>query len=171
MVVVGALALLLAASGAGLALQPVQMFTSRIGIGIEPSQRGEVLRVGGWTILGASGRIPGTLTFMPPDGTGWYHIDNPGGQRLRISGGGAAGQHQYVTISHPGRVTIHGDLVVTGDLVARSTPAAAPAATGGRTPQSTTATLDDVTALRNELNWLTQQVDALRNEVSALRGR
>jgi hypothetical protein len=161
---------LLAASGAVLALQPAQMFTSRIGIGIEPSQRGEVLRVGGWTILGASGRIPGTLTFMPPDGTGWYHIDNPGGQRLRISGGGAAGQHQYVTISHPGRVTIHGDLIVTGDLVARGAPAP-PAATGGRTAQSTSATLDDIGELRKEINWLGQQVEQLQAQVNALRGR
>lgn len=35
-------------------------------------------------VLGRSGTVSGVATFMPPDGTGWYHIDNPGRQRLRI---------------------------------------------------------------------------------------
>ena len=70
-------------------------------------------------VLGRAGTVSGVVTFMPPDGTGWYHIDNPGQQRLRISGGNSPGQYDYLTISHPGRVTIHGDLNVTGNLSAR----------------------------------------------------
>ncbi len=71
-------------------------------------------------VLGRSGAVSGAITFMPPDGTGWYHIDNPGQQRLRISSGGSPGQYEYMTISHPGIVTIRGDLVVTGNLSANA---------------------------------------------------
>jgi len=84
-----------------------------LGIGGSPG-RGEKLRVVGQAIFGASGQTPGMITFMPPDGTGWYHIDNPGGQRLRISGGNFPGQFEYMTVGHPGRVTIRGDLYVSG---------------------------------------------------------
>ena len=70
-------------------------------------------------VLGRSGTVSGVATFMPPDGTGWYHIDNPGLQRLRISGGNSPGQYEYMTISHPGKVTVHGDLDVRGNLSER----------------------------------------------------
>ena len=67
-------------------------------------------------VLGQPGAMPGVLTLKPPDASGWYHLDNPGNQQLRFSGGGAPGQFVYMTISHPGKVTIHGDLEVTGTL-------------------------------------------------------
>ncbi|GEM_PF-5428380 len=56
--------------------------------------------------LGWPGYRAGAVTFYPPDGSGWYHIDNPGGQGLRISGGIAPGVFDYMTIAHPGNVGI-----------------------------------------------------------------
>jgi len=56
--------------------------------------------------LGWPGYRAGSMTFYPPDNTGWYHIDNPGGQGLRISGGGTPGSFNYMTIAHPGNVGI-----------------------------------------------------------------
>ena len=73
-------------------------------------------------VLGQPGVMSGVLTLKPPDASGWYHLDNPGNQQLRFSGGGRPGQFLYMTISHPGRVTIHGDLEVTGVIHAASQP-------------------------------------------------
>jgi len=86
----------------------------KVGIGTEPSNRGEQVRIKGWTIFGEAGSTPGAVTLMPPDGTGFYHIDNPGGQKVRISGGSTPGHFEYMTIGHPGKVIIKGDLQVTG---------------------------------------------------------
>jgi hypothetical protein len=91
-----------------------QIYDVPVGIGMAPSSRGEWLRVRGQAIFGDYGRVSGAITLMPPDGTGFYHIDNPGGQRIRISGGDAPGRFEYMNIAHPGRVTILGDLYVTG---------------------------------------------------------
>ncbi len=91
-------------------------FINMLGIGSPAGQRGEQLRVKGWTILGAAGQRGGALTFMPPDGTGFYSIDNPGNQRLRISGGSVPGQYEYVVIQHPGHIRINGNLQVNGAI-------------------------------------------------------
>jgi hypothetical protein len=86
-----------------------------LGIGGKPNlNTPEKLRIVGRAVFGAYGQIAGEITLLPPDGTGYYHIDNPGGQRLRISGGNFPGQYEYMTVGHPGRVTIRGDLYVTG---------------------------------------------------------
>jgi hypothetical protein len=104
----------LTAFGIGIAAAQSGYFTS-LGIGEKPA-RGEQLRVRGWTVFGVAGRQGGAVTFMPPDGTGWYSIDNPGGQRLRITGGSRPGTYEYVTIRHPGHVTINGNLQVRGAI-------------------------------------------------------
>jgi hypothetical protein len=115
-------------------------------------------------VLGRSGAVSGVATFMPPDGTGWYHIDNPGLQRLRISGGNSPGQYEYMTISHPGKVTIHGDLDVRGTLSAqgRSGGASSSAPIGPLPIQGAKAddaSPQDVKSLQRQIDllWLKMQ--------------
>jgi hypothetical protein len=103
------------AFGVGVSLGESGFFQS-LGVGATPGSRGEQLRVRGWSIFGIAGQQGGAITFMPPDGTGFYSIDNPGGQRLRISGGSRPGGHEYMTISHPGHVRVNGSLQVTGPI-------------------------------------------------------
>src|SRR5262249_22144801 len=122
----------------------------------------------GRLILGQSGSVSGALTLMPPDGTGWYHIDNPGNQMLRISGGGQPGQYLYMTISHPGKITVHGDLEVTGVLLTkrqvRTVPPPAPSVirpvqeSGGK---ADSATPEDVRLLQRKFDELTAKVNEL----------
>ena len=117
-------------------------------------------------VLGRSGSVSGSVTFMPPDGTGWYHIDNPGGQRLRISGGGTPGVYEYMTISHPGVVTIRGDLNVTGNLTAQgrafgmapTTPIAPLPDQGGKADN---ASPEDVQNLQTQIDALWSRMNAL----------
>ncbi len=122
-------------------------------------------QVSGQTILGQAGSTSGALTLMPPDASGWYHIDNPGGQRIRISGGGRPGQYLYMTISHPGKVTIHGDLEVLGDLKARGTQLRQPA------PGSEDSQGKADTASSSGLRFLQGQVDRLTAQVTELNKR
>lgn len=74
----------------------------------------------------------GAVTFFPPDGFAWFHIDNgpAGGRpmgRLRISHGGTPGATEIVNILQNGRVGIgtnaprerldvNGNIAVTGDV-------------------------------------------------------
>jgi hypothetical protein len=95
---------------------------NRVGIGAAPSNRGEQLRVKSHAIFGMYGQQPGILTLMPPDGTGFYHIDNPGGQRIRISHGSVPGQHVLMTIHGSGEVTIHGNINVIGEIQKNGQP-------------------------------------------------
>lgn len=74
------------------------------------------LQVTGRISSGVAGSQVGSLTLYPPDGSGWYHLDNPGGQQLRISGGDKPGVFTYMTISHPGIVAISGDLTVSNNV-------------------------------------------------------
>jgi hypothetical protein len=136
------------------------------------SGQAQVRQVDGQMILGQSGSASGALTLMPPDGTGWYHIDNPGGQQVRISGGTRPGQFLYVTVSHPGRVTVHGDLVVTGALQAKSLVGAPKSPGGGRgkfdaaTPgdvEMLSQKIDDLSARINQLNARINQLERQRN--------
>jgi hypothetical protein len=73
----------------------------------------------------------GAVTFFPPDGFAWFHIDNgPGARpigRLRISHGPNPGDNELVSILQDGRVGIgtanprerlevNGSIAVTGDV-------------------------------------------------------
>ena len=63
------------------------------------------------TIAAGWGTEPGTVTFFPPDGHAWFHIDNgpAGGRptgRLRISTGVNPGDNEIVSILQNGNVGI-----------------------------------------------------------------
>jgi hypothetical protein len=75
-----------------------------VGIGISnPSYKLHVMdRIG----VGIAGSASGAVSLFPPDGSGWYHIDVPGGIGLRFSGGSSPGYYEYLTIAHPGNVGI-----------------------------------------------------------------
>jgi hypothetical protein len=96
-----------------------------------------------------------------------YHIDNPGNQMLRISGGGQPGQYLYMTVSHPGRVTIYGDLEVTGNLVGRGIQTQRPAGNDSQ-GKADNASPDDVHNLQNQVDQLKSQVNGLLVRVNAL---
>lgn len=127
----------------------------------------QVRQVDGQLILGQSGTTSGALTLMPPDGTGWYHVDNPGHQQLRISGGGRPGQFVYMTIGHPGRITVHGDLLVTGALHAKSAVGATVAEGGGR-GKFDAATPGDVEMLQGRIDQLNGRINELMARIHAL---
>jgi hypothetical protein len=81
----------------------------RIGIGhAEPRTPLHVL---GGIATGLDFKSPGSITFYPPDGAAWFHIDNgpadrPTG-RLRISHGGTPGKSELVSILQNGNVGIN----------------------------------------------------------------
>ena len=177
------LAMLCAFIGGGLAVQLLsassavaeRAYFDSLGIGIRPSSRGEAMRVKGWTIFGQAGTQGGQITFMPPDGTGFYSIDNPGGQRLRFSGGARPGQFEYMSISHPGFVKIHGKLQVLGSIVdrygkpfhTRHRLPPIPRTAGGR-GKADGASLSDVQVVRDELNALWRELEQIRERVNLL---
>jgi len=74
------------------------------------------LQVTGRISSGVAGSQSGSLTLYPADGSGWYHLDNPGAQLLRISGGDRPGFFTYMTISHPGLVAISGNFTVSNNV-------------------------------------------------------
>jgi hypothetical protein len=177
------LGMLCAFIGGGVAVQLLsassavaeKAFYDALGVGIPPSSRGEAMRVRGWTIFGQAGVQGGQITFMPPDGTGYYSIDNPGGQRLRFSGGGRPGQFEYMSISHPGVVKIHGKLQVLGPIVDRygkpfqtrhRLPPIPRAAGGGGKADG--ASLGDVQVVRDELNAVWRELEQIRQRVNLL---
>jgi hypothetical protein len=82
----------------------VNLTDSTDSVGIGTSTPWTTLHVRESIGVGIKGSIPGALSLFPPDDEGWYHIQNPGGQRLIISGGESPGDHQYMTIRHPGNV-------------------------------------------------------------------
>ncbi len=144
-------------------------------VGTPVRSRGEVMRVKGWTIFGQAGVEGGKVTFMPPDGTGFYSIDNPGGQRLRFSGGSRPGQFEYMTISHPGIVRINGKLQVMGTIVdkdgkpfqaRRSLPLIPKSARGGG--KADAASLSSLQVLRDELNAVWDELEQIRQRVNLL---
>jgi hypothetical protein len=62
---------------------------------------------------------PGSITFFPPDGFAWFHIDNgPAGGRpigtLRISQGNNPGDHVLMTLDQNGNVNVPGNFSVNG---------------------------------------------------------
>ncbi|BCO08853.1 hypothetical protein GF1_12290 [Desulfolithobacter dissulfuricans] len=147
-------------------------FFDALAVGTPLSGRGEMVRVKGWTVLGQAGVQGGQLTFMPPDGTGFYSIDNPGGHRLRFSGGGRPGQYEYMSISHPGLVRINGTLQVMGAIVdrngqpfqgRRNLPQIPRAARGGGKDDA--AGLSSLQVLRDELNAVWDELEQVRQRV------
>jgi hypothetical protein len=96
--------------------------TGTVGVGTEhPSAP---LHVSGTIATGISGSSPGTITFFPPDGAAWFHIDNNGAVgapigRLRFSYGGKPGEHEAMSLDQHGNLVVDGnvaasDLIVTG---------------------------------------------------------
>ncbi len=167
------IALLLVLGLAKIGFTQTQFFPGRVGIGMEASSRGEQLRVRGWTIFGEAGSVssPGAITFMPPDGTGFYHLDNAGNQRLRISGGSTPGQFEYMTISHPGRVTISGDLYIDGNLSVRGVTIGVtglPPIEEILTPYSTAS---DIEYLNNEIIRLKAKINETIERVNLLSSK
>jgi hypothetical protein len=75
----------------------------------------------------------GAMTFFPPDGFAWFHIDNgpAGGRpigRLRVSHGGNPGDNELMTLDQNGnvgigtsspteRLQVQGNLAVSGDVL------------------------------------------------------
>jgi hypothetical protein len=90
------------------------------------------LHVLGRISTGLDHNSAGAVTFFPPDGFAWFHIDNgpAGGRpigRLRISHGNNPGTNELVSILQNGRVGIgtttprerldvNGNIAVTGDI-------------------------------------------------------
>jgi hypothetical protein len=82
-------------------------------IGIGTSEPRTPLHVLGRISTGADHTSAGAITFFPPDGKAWFHIDNgPAGRptdkpgRLRISAGVNPGDDEFVSILQDGRVGI-----------------------------------------------------------------
>jgi hypothetical protein len=88
-----------------------------VGIGIAtPATQ---LHISGQIATGVNFASAGAITFFPPDGFAWFHIDNgpAGGRpqgRLRISHGGKPGDHEIMSLDQNGNVTIPGDILLTG---------------------------------------------------------
>lgn len=90
------------------------------------------LHVLGRIATGLDFNSAGAVTFFPPDGFAWFHIDNgpAGGRpigRLRISHGNTPGTHELVSVLQNGRVgvgtatprellDVNGNIAVTGDI-------------------------------------------------------
>lgn len=81
-----------------------------VGIGIENPSYAQ-LHVSGQIATGRNTASAGAITFFPPDGAAWFHIDNgpAGGRprgRLRISYGGKPGEHEIMSLDQDGNVGI-----------------------------------------------------------------
>lgn len=104
--------------------------SGRVGIGLtEPRAQLHVLEA---IATGLDFRSGGAITFYPPDGFAWFHIDNgpAGGRRmgrLRISHGNAPGRFEIVSITQQGnvgigtdnpteRLDVNGNVTVSGDV-------------------------------------------------------
>jgi hypothetical protein len=103
--------------------------SGNVGLGVaSPATQ---LHVRGRIATGQNMASAGAITFFPPDGFAWFHIDNgPSSRpigRLRISHGNAPGASELVSILQNGRVGIgtttprerlevNGSVAVTGDV-------------------------------------------------------
>ena len=78
------------------------------GVGIGTTGPQAPLHVVGRIITGSAWNTAGAVTFYPPNGSGWLHIDNPGTPtgRLRFSTGAGPGGTELMTISQNGNVGI-----------------------------------------------------------------
>ena len=103
--------------------------TGNVGLGLGNPRT--PLHVLGRISTGLDFQSAGAVTFFPPDGFAWFHIDNGPAQRqigrLRISHGPNPGDQELISILQNGRVGIgtatprdrlevNGGLVVTGDI-------------------------------------------------------
>ena len=91
--------------------------TGNVGIGLTGPRT--QLHVFGRIATGLDFHSPGSITFYPPDGFAWFHIDNgPAGGRpigtLRFSSGGNPGDAVIMSMDQRGSVNIPGSLWVTG---------------------------------------------------------
>ena len=83
-------------------------------VGVNTTSPRTTLHVVGRISSGLDFNTAGAMTFYPPDGFAWFHIDNgpSGGRpvgRLRISHGNAPGDQEVVSILQNGRVGIGTD--------------------------------------------------------------
>jgi hypothetical protein len=76
----------------------------RVGIGV--ASPGAPLHVQGRVISAAAAGAPGGFSLIPNDPSAWFHIDHPGGNRMRFSHGGEPGGTELMTITGNGRVGI-----------------------------------------------------------------
>ncbi len=83
-------------------------------IGVNTTSPRTTLHVVGRMSTGLDFNSAGAITFYPPDGFAWFHIDNgpAGGRpigRLRISHGGLPGDNEIINVLQNGRVGIGTD--------------------------------------------------------------
>lgn len=86
--------------------------SGNVGIGVHEPRT--MLHAWGRIATGLDHQSAGAVTFFPPQGTGWFHIDNApvpvvdGGAlgRLRISAGVNPGDAEFVSVTADGRVGI-----------------------------------------------------------------
>jgi hypothetical protein len=104
--------------------------TGNVGLGLVAPRT--PLHVLGRIATGLDFNSAGAVTFFPPDGFAWFHIDNgpAGGRpigRLRISHGNTPGATELVSVLQNGRVgvgtatprerfDVNGNIAVTGDI-------------------------------------------------------
>jgi hypothetical protein len=124
----------------------------QVGIGLSDPRT--QLHVLGRIASGLDFTSAGAMTFFPPDGFAWFHIDNgpAGGRpigRLRVSHGGNPGDNELMTLDQNGnvgigtsspseRLQVQGNLAVSGDVLLTgadcaeefATPAEEPIASG-----------------------------------------
>jgi hypothetical protein len=103
----------------------------QVGIGLSDPRT--QLHVLGRIASGLDFASAGAMTFFPPDGFAWFHIDNgpAGGRpigRLRVSHGGNPGDNELMTLDQNGnvgigtsspseRLQVQGNLAVSGDVL------------------------------------------------------
>jgi hypothetical protein len=63
--------------------------------------------------IGEDIKSGGKITLYSPDGAAWLHLDNAGKGELRISHGGKPGEHEILSISADGKLTV-GNVLIDG---------------------------------------------------------
>ncbi|MET0400173.1 MAG: hypothetical protein ABW277_25510 [Longimicrobiaceae bacterium] len=76
----------------------------RVGIGV--TTPGTPLHVRGRVVSAAAAGFPGGFSLIPTDASAWFHVDHPGGNRMRFSQGGEPGGTELMTLNASGSVGI-----------------------------------------------------------------